>query len=294
MLLRHAPRAMTGRSAAAAALIGASTLAVYFPVLTSLVRQWASDENYSHGFIVVPFALLFAWRARKTLAAAEPRPHVLGLFVVILSVLGFLAGQLAAELFIARLSLLALIAGTILFLWGPVHLRKLSFSLALLLLAIPLPSIILNQVAFPLQLLASRAGEAAVSAAGIPILREGNVLVLPEMTLEVVEACSGIRSLASLVTLALILGKLAEPRPWARVALVVLAIPVAIATNAARVAGTGLAAAWAGRQAAEGFFHSFSGWLVFVVAFAALILCARILRRIKMPAASGRLAVELS
>ena len=99
------------------------------------------------------------------------------------------------------------------------------------------------------------------------------------MTLEVVEACSGIRSLASLVTLALILGKLAEPRPWARVALVVLAIPVAIAANAARVAGTGLAAAWIGRQAAEGFFHSFSGWLVFVVAFAALMLCARLLRQ---------------
>jgi exosortase len=279
---------MTRRSAVAAALIGATTLAVYFPVLASLARQWASDENSSHGFIVVPFALLFGWRARKSLAAEEPNPHVAGLVLAVLSVLGFLAGQLAAELFLARLSLLGLIAGTILFLWGPAHLRKLSFSLALLLLAIPLPSIILNQIAFPLQLLASRAGEAVVSAAGIPILREGNVLFLPEMTLEVVEACSGIRSLASLVTLALILGKLSEPRPWARVALVVLAIPVAIAANAARVAGTGLAAAWVGRQAAEGFFHSFSGWLVFVAAFSALMLCARLLRQLKMPAAGGQ------
>ena len=285
---------MTRRSAAAAALIGASTLAVYYPVVTSLVRQWASDENYSHGFLVVPFALFFAWRARHSLAAAEPRPHSFGLALVLLSVSAFLAGQFAAENFLARLSLLGLIAGTVLFLWGPTHLRKLAFPLALLLLAIPLPDLILNQIAFPLQLLASRAGEAAVSAAGIPILREGNVLVLPEMTLEVVEACSGIRSLASLITLSLILGKLAEPRLWARALLVVLAVPVAIAANASRVAGTAYAAAWVGPQAAEGFFHSFSGWLVFVAAFLALMGCVRLVRRLHWPAASRRLAVELS
>jgi exosortase len=286
---------MTRRSAVAAALIGGSALAVFAPVITALVRQWASDENYSHGFVVVPFALLFAWRARRSLASVEPKPYNLGLAVVILSMMGFLAGQFAAELFLSRLSLLGLIAGTVLFVWGPTHLRALAFPLALVLLAIPLPELILNQIAFPLQLLASRAGEAAVSAAGIPILREGNVLILPEMRLEVVEACSGIRSLASLVTLALILGKLAEPRPWARVALVAMAIPVAIAANAARVAGTGLAAAWVGRQAAEGFFHAFSGWLVFVAAFCALMACVRLLRRVRMPrGGGGRLAVELS
>ena len=113
----------------------------------------------------------------------------------------FLAGQFAAELFLMRVSLLGVIAGSILYLWGPTHLRRLAFPLVLLLLAIPLPALILNQIAFPLQLLASRAGEAVVSAAGIPMLREGNVLILPETKLEVVEACSGIRSLASLLTL---------------------------------------------------------------------------------------------
>jgi len=278
----------------ASALIGASILTVYAPVLTSLVEQWASDENYSHGFVVVPFALWFAWRERRSLTCAKPQPHRVGLLLAVLSMFGFVAGQFAAEQFLTRLSLLGVIAGAMLFLWGPAHLRKLAFSLALLLLAIPIPALILNQIAFPLQLLASRAGEAAVSAAGIPILREGSVLVLPEMKLEVVEACSGIRSLASLLTMALILGKLAEPRPWARVALVVLTIPVAIAANAARVAGTGLASAWIGPQAAEGFFHSFSGWLVFVAAFGALVGCAHLLRRFTMPAARGRLAVGLS
>ena len=278
----------------ALAVVSVTALAVYLPVLASLARQWASDENYSHGFLVVPFAALFAWRSRRELASADPRPHVLGLVVTILSVLMFLAGRFAAELFLTRLSLLGVVTGTILFLWGPRHLRILAFPMVLLLLAIPLPAIILNQISFPLQLLASRAGETVVSAAGIPILREGNVLILPDTTLEVVQACSGIRSLAALMTLGLILGKLAEPRRWARVVLFALTIPVAIVANAARVAGTGLSAAWIGPQAAEGFFHTFSGWLVFVVAFGALLACASLLRRIKVPARSGSLPVGLS
>jgi exosortase len=275
------------------ALVGATTLAVYFPVIASLVRQWSSDENYSHGFVVLPFALLFAWRSRRELAAAEPRPRALGMVVVVGSLLMFLAGQFGAELFLMRVSLLGVIVGTILFLWGPSHLRMLAFPLALLLLAIPLPSLVLNRIAFPLQLLASRAGETVVSAAGVPILREGNLLILPETTLEVVQACSGIRSLAALMTLGLILGKLAEPRRWARVALFVLTIPVAIVANAARVAGTGLSAAWIGPQAAEGFFHTFSGWLVFVVAFGALLGCAQLLRRVTFQGRTRPLAVGL-
>jgi exosortase len=285
---------MTRRSAAALAVVGATTLAVYFPVIASLVRQWASDENYSHGFLVVPFAVLFAWRSRRELAAAESRPRLIGLFATIVSVLTFLAGQFAAELFLTRISLLGVIAGTIVFLWGVRHLRILAFPMALLLLAIPLPAIVLNQIAFPLQLLASRAGETVVSAAGVPILREGNVLILPNTTLEVVQACSGIRSLAALMTLGLILGKLAEPRRWARVVLFALTIPVAIVANAARVAGTGLAAARIGPHAADGFFHTFSGWLVFVVAFCALLACASLLRRVRLAARPRSLAVGLS
>ena len=142
---------------------------------------------------------------------------------------------------------------------------------------IPLPAIVFNQLAFPLQLLASRAGETVLSLSGIPVLREGNILMLPTTTLEVVQACSGIRSLVSLLTLAIILGKLTEPRPWARVVLALLALPVAIAANAARVAGTGLAAEWISPRAAEGFFHEFSGWVMFIVAFALLLAGQRLL-----------------
>jgi exosortase len=284
---------MTRRSAAALGLVAASVLAVYFPVLTSLVRQWASDDNYAHGLVVVPFALFLIWKERRAVIAIPPAPSVTGLVLVLLSMTLFLAGRFAAELFLTRISLLGVIAGSVLFLAGPRHLRRVAFPLVLLLLAVPLPSMILNQVAFPLQLLASRAGEAVVSAAGVPILREGNVLILPETKLEVVEACSGIRSLAALITLSLIIGKLTEPRPWARAALLGLTIPVAIAANAARVAGTGLAAAWIGPQAADGFLHTFSGWLVFVAAFAVLMAAARVLTRISMPARARHLAVGL-
>ena len=282
---------VTPRSLVAFALVCAATLLVYVPVLTSLVRQGASDDNYSHGFLVVPFAAYFAWIRRRELAALTPRPHPLGLAVALGSLALLLAGRLGAELFLARMSLVGLIAGAVLFLLGWRHLRVLAFPIAFLLLMVPLPAVVFNQLAFPLQLLASSAGEAVLSASGVPVLREGNILVLPTTTLEVVEACSGIRSLVSLLTLAIILGKLSEPRVWARVVLAVLALPVAIAANAARVSGTGLAAEWISPQAADGFFHDFSGWVMFVVAFALLLTAQRLLSlrpRLGSPAPRAR------
>ena len=265
------------RSLLALGLVGSVALLVYFPTLTSLVRQWSSDDNYSHGFLVAPFAVYFAWLRRRELASLPARPHWIGAVVALGSLAVLLAGRLGAELFLARVSLIGLLTGTVLFLYGFGHLRVLAFPIAFLLLMIPLPAVVFNQLAFPLQLLASRAGETVLSLSGIPVLREGNILMLPTTTLEVVQACSGIRSLVSLLTLAIILGKLTEPRPWARVVLALLALPVAIAANAARVAGTGLAAEWISPRAAEGVFHEFSGWVMFIVAVALLLAGQRLL-----------------
>ena len=141
---------------------------------------------------------------------------------------------------------------------------------------------------------ASRVGETAIAAAGIPVLREGNVLQLPAVTLEVAEACSGIRSLVSLIMLAIVLGYFTERRVGARVAIAVSAVPIAIVANAARVAGTGLASQWIGPEAAHGFFHTFSGWLVFVVAFAGLLIVQRALALVPLrwPPPGRRAAVE--
>jgi exosortase len=159
-------------------------------------------------------------------------------------------------------------------------LRLLAFPVLLLFLMVPLPAIIFNQIAFPLQLLASRAGEAALTLGGVPVLREGNVLELATTKLEVAQACSGIRSLISLLTLGILLGKLSEQPIMMRILLAILTVPVAIAANAARVAGTGFAANWIGPEAAEGFFHAFSGWLVFVAAFALLLAAQRLIIRV--------------
>jgi exosortase len=255
--------------AAAAAVIAALAF-VYAPVLVSLVRQWASDENYSQGFLVAPFAILTVWRGRREWRALPRRPDPAGLAIVGLGILLLTVGQFGAELFLTRISLLVVIAGSVWYLWGAAHLRHIGFALVLLMLVIPLPSLILSRVSFPLQLLASRTAETALSAAGVPVLREGNVLVLPHGALEVAQACSGIRSLSSLIALALMLSG-----PGRRVLFAVLAVPVAVIANAVRVAGTGLASAWLGPWAAEGFFHTFSGWLMFVVALAALFAGAR-------------------
>jgi exosortase len=283
------------RSLAAIGLIVTAILVVYFPILTSLVRQWASDDNYSHGFIVAPFAIYFAWQKRQPLAAAPLAPHWGGVLVVAASLVVLLAGLFGAELFLTRLSLIGVLAGTILFVFGTRHLRLLAFPIAFLVLMVPLPSVIFNQVAFPLQLFASSVGETVLSLCGVPVLREGNILMLPTTTLEVAQACSGIRSLVSLLTLAILLGKFTEPVMWRRVALAVCAVPVAIAANAARVAGTGLLADWIGPQAAQGFFHEFSGWVMFVIAFSLLLAVQRALAmtsRIRVAPARARLGLS--
>src|SRR5829696_2384122 len=261
---------------------------VYWRVLSSLVQQWASDDNYSHGFFVLPLALYFAWERRRALEAAVPRPAVRGAAVIALSLGVWLAGTFGAELFLTRVSLIGVIAGTIWFLWGWQHLRVLAFPILFLVLMVPLPAIIFNQIAFPLQLFASQVGEQAISAVGIPVLRDGNILRLPSRTLEVAEACSGIRSLVSLVMLAVVLGYFTERRIGPRILIAVSAVPLAILANAARVAGTGIAAEWVSPKAADGFFHTFSGWLVFIVAFVGLLAvqqgAARVAARRHRPA----------
>ncbi|HET7216521.1 MAG TPA: exosortase A [Vicinamibacterales bacterium] len=275
------------RHRTAALLVLTSSAVVYSGVVSSLVRQWASDDNYSHGFLIIPLALYGAWERRSQLRCAAPTPSIAGLLVLSVSLLVFAIGVLAAELFLARISLVGVVIGTVLFVWGREHLRLLAFPIALLPLMVPLPTLVFNQIAFPLQLLASRVGEATIAAAGIPVLREGNILELPNTTLAVAEACSGIRSLISLITLAVVLAYFTERRAMTRAVIVLSAIPIAVLANAARVAGTGLASHWFGRAAAEGFFHGFSGWLMFAVAFAGLLIVQRALRYISMPRVSG-------
>jgi exosortase len=261
-------------------VIAGLTAALYGPLLGRMALQWWKDPDYSHGFLVPLFVGYVLYQRRHKLRQVPLEPSNLG-FPVMLGSMGLLlAGTLGAELFVARFSLIFLLAGMLLFFAGWKMLRAVAFPLAFLVLMIPLPAIIYNQVTFPLQLLASRLSSGWLEFFGVPVLREGNVLVLPNYSLEVVEACSGIRSLVSLIALAIAYGYFAEKRQWVRITLVVLMVPIAVASNAMRVMGAGALTYLFGPHAAEGFFHLFQGWLIFVSAVACMLVAHWLLSRL--------------
>ncbi len=251
------------------ALLVAVFVGLYAPVLLRLVRQWYSDPDYSHGFLVPFLSAYLIWLRRDKLAAVVRRPSNWGLVVVLFSLGVLVLGSLGAELFLTRISMLGTICGLVVYFSGWRLLRALAFPLAFLLFAIPIPSIIYNEIVFPLQFIASRFATGCLEALNLfPIMREGNVLIMPGMRLEVVEACSGIRSLMSLLALAAGYGYLAEKSVAVRWFLFLAMIPLAIVSNGTRVMITALMTNYIGPQAAEGFMHEFSGWVIFVVATA--------------------------
>jgi exosortase len=261
-------------------VLGMALLWLYAPVLSHLAGQWIHDPNYSHGFFVPAFSLYVLWQERDRLRAVPLRPSWSGLLILLLAVTVLIAGVLGAELFLSRVSLLIAIAGVVILMYGWNHLRAAMFPWLFLLLMIPIPNILFNQITFPLQLLASKVAAVTLPTFGVPVLREGNVIQLPVMALEVAEACSGIRSLMSLTTLAIIYGYLLETRLSLRVVLALASIPIAVIANSLRIVGTGLLVQYWDPEKAEGFFHAFSGWLIFVVSLSLLFLLHRTLQRL--------------
>jgi exosortase len=244
--------------------------AVYYQVLVKLVTDWWLIPDFSHGFLVPLFSAYLVWEKRETLRGINIAPCWSGIAVIVLGLIVLLLGVYGSELFLSRISLVILLAGLVLCFGGRQFLKELRFALLVLLLAIPFPSIIFNQITFPLQLLASRLASSLLPLFGVPVLREGNVIELPLMNLEVAEACSGIRSLMSLFTLAIFYGYFLEKSVWRRGALVLASIPIAIAANAVRIFGTGLCVQYWDPDKALGFFHEFSGWVIFLVSLACL------------------------
>lgn len=260
------------------AILAALFLWLYEPTLTHLVGQWWRDPNFSHGFFVPLFAAFVVWQERHRLAAIDRRPSWWGLLALALALTLLLGGQLGAELFLARISLVLLLAALVVVFLGWSFFRALLFPLAFLLLMIPIPTIIFNQITFPLQLQASKVAAFTLPLFGVPILREGNVINLPVMSLEVAEACSGIRSLMSLTTLAVIYGYLMERRIWVRWVLALAAVPIAIVANSVRIIGTGLLVQYWNPDKAEGFFHASWGWIIFVLSLLMLYSLHAVIR----------------
>ena len=302
--------------------ISAALVFLYATVLVKLGRDWWTDENYSHG-LLIPFIIAYiVWSQRERFARTTQQPAtIIGLTAVVAALLALWAGTAGAELYMQRTSLVLMLAATVLYFGGFALLRLLVVPLFLLLLAIPIPAIIFNKIAFPLQLFASRCAVWAMMAFGIPVLRQGNVIelmprgALETKKLEVVEACSGIRSLMTLVTLAVVFAYFTHSRGetpppdesssnddskheetslttrflavvrsygfWRSTVILLSAIPIAIFTNALRVSGTGVLAHYYGTKVADGFFHSFSGWVIYIIAFLMLFSVGWILDRVK-------------
>jgi exosortase len=251
---------------------------LYANVLPDLVQDWWDDPNYSHGFLVPLFSAYLVYQRRASILATELRPSWWGLAPILFGIASLVLGQVGAEAFVSRASLIVILAGLTLFHAGWPMFRAVMFPLAFLLFMVPLPAVLFYAVAFPLQGLAAQNAAWILDHMGVPVLIDGNVIHLSHISLGVTEACSGIRSLISLLALALAWAALALPGTVTMAIFALVTIPITIVANAGRVVVTGLIGQWFGRQYAEGFFHMASGWIIFVFAFMCLIVVDRGLR----------------
>jgi exosortase len=287
MLREVEPRKVIGRHIKPAilfwqaAVLAALSLWLYGPTIYHLVLQWAAaDSDFSHGFFVPMFSAFVLWQERRRLSEIILKPSWSGLAVIAFALCVLIVGRLGAELFFARVSMLLLIAGLVVLFAGWNFFRAVFFPWAFLLLMIPIPTLLFNQITFPLQLLASRVAADVLPLFDVPVFREGNLIYLPGIPdpLFVDEACSGIRSLLSLACLAIIYGYLMERRIVVRWALALVSLPIAVAANSARIVGTGLVVQYWDLQKAQGFYHIFEGWLVFVVCLVLLYFAHFLIR----------------
>lgn len=247
---------------------------LYGKVLKELALDWWNEPSLSHGMLIPPLALYIAWLKRNDILAHPAEVDSRGLLLTASACLMFLAGKLAAEYFLMRFSFVVLLAGLIWTFWGVKRLFALAFPLLLLATMVPLPALIYNSLSAPLQLLASDLATQVAQALGVSIYRDGNIIQLASTTLGVAEACSGLASLSTLMVASLLLGYLFCESLLARIFLFFSSIPLAIAVNILRVTGTALLADY-NEEYAMGFYHSFSGWLVFMAGFAILYVFAQ-------------------
>jgi exosortase len=258
--------------------IGTLVILTYHRALAGLVDTWWRNPDFSHGFLVPVFAAYLIWTKKKALLEMRIAPSWSGVAVVAVGLIVMLLGSYGAAVFLSRASLVILLAGLVLSFAGWEFLRELRFALLVLFLAIPLPTIIFNQIALPLQIFASELASSLLTLFNVPVLRQGNIIQLAAMKLEVAEACSGIRSLVSLFTFAVFCGYFLEKTFLRRLVLALASVPIAIVANAVRIFGTGLCVQYWDPDKAQGFFHEFSGWVVFLVSLGCLLVVHRIMQ----------------
>ena len=253
---------------------------LYFSIFQGLVLDWNNDPNYSHGFLVPLISGYFVYERRESLSRAPVAPSNWGLAVIIFALALLIVGTAGTEYFTQRSSVVFLIAGIIIFLGGWRVFKVLALPVGFLLFMVPLPYILYDAIAFPLKLLVAKVSVWTLKAMSIIVLREGNIIMFPDLTLEVADACSGLRSLVSLLALAVAFAFMTQKTALKRLILIFMALPIAMATNMFRVIMTGILARYYGAAAAEGFFHEFAGLAVFGLAMVLLILVGTLLRKV--------------
>ena len=277
-----APKSNNASKTALLCLSALLAVLLYYPVLAGLFRQWLDDPNYTHGLLIPIISAFFLFRDREALRGASGGGgEYLGIPLILLASVLLVGGTAASELYTTRVSLPILLMGMILFLRGAAFARRAAFPVLFLLMMVPLPYIVYYKMTFPMQIMSAKLSAGVLKMINVSIIRQGNILLLPGYTLEVVAACSGLRSLMTMVTLAMIFAAFSPLSPARKILLVISAVPVAVAANTIRLVVTALGAYTVGPEFADGPLHELSGLIVFMAGLLLLMLSAGVLRWIK-------------
>ncbi len=247
-------------------------LGLYFHVILEMTDVWRTNDNYSHGFFIPLISIYMIYGIRHNISRVSINPSNIGLLLIVIGLGQLYVASVGSEYFLQRTSMIIVLFGVSIFLWGFKVTQLLLLPIAYLIFMVPLPAIVWNKIAFPLQLFSSACTESAVRMFGIPIFREGNVLHLAQTTLEVIDACSGLRSLNTMFALSTALAWFSTFATWKKWILFLSAAPIAIFANIIRLTLTAFLASKYGEQAAQGFLHEFSGLFTFVFGLALLVL----------------------
>jgi exosortase A len=258
----------------------AGLIFLYFPILQELAHDWDTNDNYSHGYFIPILSAYLIYTYKDDLKKLPLQSNIAGLFLFAAGLVQLIIAKTGSEFFLQRTSLIPVLAGLVLFCLGFAFLKKLFFPIIYLIFMVPLPAIIWNKIAFPMQLFGSFLTEKVVALMGIPIFREGNVLHLANTTLEVVDACSGLRSLTTLFALSAVFAILSSHTTWQKWILFLTAAPIAIFANIVRLSATALLASEYGGDIAQGFLHDFSGLVVFAVGILLLVTVSNLLKKV--------------